>query len=83
MAMVAHDREHPILPDLANMSDEELAAFSLALGRTYLSWDFQRRLLVMFYGENQAVLNGGESAKRLDQGIAAAFQRFPDRYSAY
>jgi hypothetical protein len=83
MAMVAHDREHPILPDLANMSDEELAAFSLALGRTYLSWDFQRRLLVMFYGENQAVLNGGESVKRLDQGIAAAFHRFPDRYSAY
>ncbi len=82
-AMVAHDREHPIVTDLARMSDEELNAFSLALGRAYLSWNFQRRLLVMFYGENTAALNGEVSRQRFDQGIAAAFQRFPDRYSAY
>jgi hypothetical protein len=83
LAMAAHDREHPIVTDLTHMSDEELAAFSLALGRAYLAWDFQRRLLVMFYGENMAVLERDGSRTRFGKGIAAAFQRFPDRYSAF
>lgn len=83
LAMVAHDRDHPIVVDLAHMTDEELAAFSLALGRAYLSWDFQRRLLVMFYGENMAALNGERSKEGVEKELAAAFQRFPDKYSAY
>jgi hypothetical protein len=83
LAMVAHDRAHPVLVDLTRMSDEELAAFSLALGRTYMAWHFQRRLLVMFYGENKAVLDGGGARPKFNEQIAAAFQRFPDRYSAF
>ena len=37
----------------------------------------------MFYGENKAALDGGGMRPRFNEEIAAAFQRFPDRYSAY
>jgi hypothetical protein len=83
LAMEVRDRQHPVLRDVSQMSDAQLEELSLALGRAFMSWDMQRRFLVMFYGEDTAVLNGELSAAAFDKEIANAFQRFPDRYSPF
>jgi hypothetical protein len=83
LALIAGRSDVMVDRNLAGLSDQQLEALSLAFGRAYMSWDMQRRYLVMFYGEDQAVLNGGTSRQAFDKGIADAFRKFPDKYAPF
>ena len=78
--MLAGDRQQAYKMDAAGKSDSQLEALSAALGEEIAAVNAERRYLLLFYGENNAVLDGTTSREQFRAEIARAYRRFPNRY---
>lgn len=81
LAMVVGDQRRPRVTDVSGMSDEQMRALSQAVARNFVAWDTQRRYLLLFYGENNAMLDGQRTDAAINAEVMKAFRRYPSRFA--